>query len=95
MRIPGDISKITGIYDQHKSVGRVGKSESVAAKKDVLSISSQAKDFQTAYRALKDIPDIRQTKVNELTLKYESGSYNVDGNDIVDKVIKNTYDRKA
>lgn len=95
MRIPGDISKITGMYDQHKSVGRVGRTGAVTAKKDVLSISSQAKDFQTAYKALKDIPDIRQAKVNELSEKYDSGSYDIDGNDVIDKVIKNTYDRKA
>lgn len=95
MKIPGDISKISGIYDQHKSVGRVSKAGSVAAKKDVLSISSQAKDFQTAYKAIKDIPDIRQSKVNELSEKYDSGSYDIDGKDVIDKVIKNTYDRRA
>jgi Anti-sigma-28 factor, FlgM. len=95
MKIPGDISKISGIYDQHKSVGRVNKTGSVAAKKDVLSISSQAKDFQTAYKAIKDIPDIRQSKVNELSEKYDSGSYDIDGKDVIDKVIKNTYDRRA
>ena len=95
MKIPGDISKISGIYDQHKSVGRVTKTGSVEAKKDVLSISSQAKDFQTAYKALKDVPDIRQPKVNELSERYDSGSYDIDGKDVIDKVIKITYDRKA
>lgn len=94
MRIP-DVSKIAGIYDQHKNVGRVGKTEAVAAKKDIRSISSQAKDFQTVYKALKDVPDIRQPRVDELSLKYESGGYDVDGKDIMENVAKNTYDRKA
>lgn len=95
MRINGDISKISGIYEQQKNTGRVGSTGSVASKKDVLSISSHAKDFQTAYRALKDIADIRQGKVDELSRKYEAGNYDVDGKDIIDKVIKNKFDIKA
>ncbi len=94
MRIP-DISKITGIYEQQKGVGRVGKTGNVAAKKDVLSISSQAKDFQTAFKVLKDTPDIRQAKVNALSEKYESGQYDIDGKDLMDKVIKSHFDKKA
>ncbi len=95
MRIPGDISKISGVYDQQKSVGRVGKTGAVASKKDVLSISNEAKDFQTVFKALKDIPDIRQGKVNELSGKVQAGNYDVDGKDIIDKVIKNSFDIKA
>ena len=95
MRIPGDISKISGVYEQQKNVGRVGKTGAVASKKDVLSISNAAKDFQTVFRALKDIPDIRQGKVSELSGKVEAGNYDVDGKDIIDKVIKNSFDIKA
>ncbi|NJD03308.1 MAG: flagellar biosynthesis anti-sigma factor FlgM [Ruminiclostridium sp.] len=95
MRIPGDISKITGVYGQRKKAGGVGNTSSVVSKKDVLSISNQAKDFQTVFKALKDIPDIRQGKVNELSRKYDSGNYDIDGKDIIDKVIKNTFDIKA
>jgi len=41
----------------------------VTGKKDVVSISNQAKDFQTAMKALKEIPDIRKDKVEELARK--------------------------
>lgn len=95
MRIPGDISKITGVYGQNKSVGQVGKTGSVASKKDVLSISSQAKDFQSVLRALRDVPDIRQSKVDELSALYNSGKYDKDGKDIVDNLIKKAFDQKA
>jgi len=44
----------------------------VTGKKDVVSISNQAKDFQTAMKALKEIPDIRKDKVEELARKIES-----------------------
>ncbi len=95
MRIPGDISKITGVYGTQKNVGKVEKTGSVASKKDVVSISNEAKDFQIVSRALKDVPDIRQSKVNELRGILESGSYNVSGRDVAGKVIESVFDRKA
>jgi negative regulator of flagellin synthesis FlgM len=95
MRIPNNIPKITGAYDKKNNIGRVDRTSSVASKKDVVSISSQAKDFQTVLKALKDIPDIRQGKVNELAEKYQSGNYSVNGSDIADKVLKTVFDKKA
>ena len=95
MRIPGDIPKITGIYDKQKNINRTDKSNAVASKKDIVSISTQAKDFQTIFRALKDVPDIRQGKVNELSERYESGNYDIDGNDVAEKVINSVFDKKA
>jgi len=95
MRIPGDIPKITGIYDKQKNFGKVDKAGSVASKKDIVSISSQAKDFQTVLKALRSVPDVRQGKVNEMVEKYKSGNYNIDGRDMADKVLKTVFDRKT
>ncbi len=95
MRIPGDISKITGVYGTQKNIGRIGKTGSVAAKKDVLSISNEAKDFQTVYKALRDVPDIRESKVGDILGSIESGSYNVTGRDVAGKVVSTVFDRKA
>lgn len=95
MRIPGDIPKITGIYDKQKSVNKIEKTSAVSSKKDVVSISNQAKDFQTVQKALKNVPDIRQNKVNELMVKYESGQYNASGKDIADNIVKSIFDKKV
>ena len=95
MRIPGDLSKVAGIYGTQKNTGRVGKTEATASKKDVLSISNEAKDFQTVYKALKDVPDMRQGKVAELTGRLETGGYNVTGRDVADKVVNAVFDKKA
>jgi len=67
----------------------------VTGKKDVVSISNQAKDFQTAMKALKEIPDIRKDKVEELARKIESGTYKVSEEDIADKILKSILDRKT
>lgn len=95
MRIPGELSKITGVYGTQKNTGSIGKARSAASKKDVLSISNEAKDFQTVYKALKDVPDVRQSKVTELTKRFEAGSYDVTGRDVADKLINTAFDKKA
>jgi negative regulator of flagellin synthesis FlgM len=95
MRIPGDISKITGVYGAQKNRGRVERTGTVASKKDVLSISTEAKDFQTVYRALREVPDIRGDKVSSIETSIGNGSYNVSGRDVADKVIKSVFDIKA
>lgn len=95
MKIPGELSKINSIYRTRKSSGLIGKTESASPKKDVLSISNEAKDFQTVKRALKNVPDIRKDKVADILSKYESGGYNVSGREIADKVINSVFDKKA
>ncbi len=95
MRIPGDISKITGVYGSQKNRGRVERTGAAASKKDVLSISNEAKDFQTVYRALREVPDIRADKVTGLEASIGSGNYNVKGRDVAEKVLKNVFDIKA
>lgn len=95
MKIWGEIPKIFGIYDKQKNVNKVDKASGVAPKKDVVSISNQAKDFQTIMKAIKDVPEIRQDKVNEISEKYEAGNYNVSGDDVADKVLKSIVDKKV
>ena len=95
MRINGDITKITGVYGTQKSVGKLEKTGSVSGKKDILSISSEAKDFQTALRALKDVPDIRQGRVNEILDRIETGSYSVTCREVAEKIVSSIFDKKA
>ncbi|MGE5614012.1 MAG: flagellar biosynthesis anti-sigma factor FlgM [Bacillota bacterium] len=95
MRINGDITKITGVYGAQKKIGKLEKTGSVSAKKDVLSISNEAKDFQTVLRALKDVPDVRQGRVDEILDKIETGNYNVTGREVAEKIVSSIFDKKA
>lgn len=95
MKIWGDALKVTGVYDNHRSLGKVDKSSGVSSKKDVLSISNQAKDFQSVMKSIREVPDIRQDKVSELVDKYEAGNYNVSGNDIADKILNSMAETKT
>ncbi|MDF2989313.1 MAG: Anti-sigma-28 factor, FlgM [Eubacterium sp.] len=95
MKISGEIYNVSKVYDTQKSVGKIEKTSAVAPKKDVVSISNNAKDYQTVAKALKDIPDYRQSKVDEFSEIYSSGSYDVSGKEIVEKLSKSVIDKKA
>lgn len=95
MKIWGEIPKVSGVYGKQKGVDKVEKSSAVKARKDIVSISTQAKDYQTAVKAVKETPDIRQERVNEVLEKYKTGGYDVKGRDIADNIIKSIIDKKV
>lgn len=95
MKIPGEIYNVSKVYDTQKSAGKIERKGAVAPKKDVVSISNNAKDYQTVSKALKDIPDYRQSKVDEFSEIYSSGSYDVSGKEIVEKLSRSIIDKKA
>jgi negative regulator of flagellin synthesis FlgM len=96
VRIPGDYNKILGTYDKNNmKIIRIDKINEVRGKKDVVSISEDARDYQLVQKALRDIPDMRDDKVRELEQKYSNGSYDVSGAEIADSIIKRFIDRKV
>lgn len=54
--------------------------------KDGIEISEKAKDYQFALSKLKEVPEMRMEKVNKIKKEIESGTYNVEGKEIVDKM---------
>lgn len=95
MKIWGEIPKVFGAYDKQKSIKKVDSSAGVSSKKDVVSISSNAKDFQTVLKAIKDVPDVRQDKIAALSEKYKSGEYSVSGSDTADKILKSIIEKRV
>lgn len=94
MKIWGEIPKVNGVYGKQKNVGKVQKTDGVSSKTDIISISNQAKDYQTVMKALKDVPDIRKEKVEGLIEKFQSGTYDVKETDVADKILKSIIDKK-
>jgi negative regulator of flagellin synthesis FlgM len=65
---------------------RVSRAEE---KQDSVALSSHAKDYRTARRALDSIPDIREDKVNAVKTQIDNGTYNVSAKDVVEKMFMN------
>ncbi|NMA86641.1 MAG: flagellar biosynthesis anti-sigma factor FlgM [Tissierellia bacterium] len=57
--------------------------------KDEVEISEKARDYQFAMGKLKEVPDIRYEKVDKIKREIQSGTYNVSGKEIVDKMYEN------
>jgi len=87
MRITGNVGSVTGVYTNDKRISRVENVNTISPAKDDVKISSVGKDFTIAMNALREVPDIRMDRVNELSAKIESGEYNVSGDDIASKIL--------
>ncbi len=55
--------------------------------KDAVALSDTAKDFQLVLKALTQVPDVRQEKINALKSRIENGEYNVSLEDIAAKLL--------
>jgi negative regulator of flagellin synthesis FlgM len=88
MKIWGENPRVFGVYNQTTPVGKVNRQEIVASRKDEYKVSNQARDYQSVMKALRNVPDIRQEKVNEISGKIEAGSYKVEARDISNKIIR-------
>ena len=95
MRISGNISGVTGIYTNDKRVSKVESLNNVTAARDDIKISSTGKDFATALNALKNVPDVRQDKVDAISAKINNNEYKVSGEDIVNKLFSEHVDFEA
>lgn len=92
MKIEGP-SKIQSVYGAN-SVSTVQPKSKVQMAKDILSVSTVAKDYSVAAKALKNVPDVREDLVDKLKQQIESGNYNTSGNEIISSVQNAMFDTK-
>jgi len=64
--------------------GRVSRAEE---RTDMVTLSSRAKDFSVAKKAIAGAPDIRAELVQGIKAQIDSGAYNVTGMDVANKLI--------
>lgn len=88
MKIWGNIPKVSGVYGNTGKIDKQSKVGEVSLKKDEFSISGTAKDFTSVMKALRQVPDIRQDKVDEITQKIERGQYSVKAADVAGKIVE-------
>ncbi|MBC7529397.1 MAG: flagellar biosynthesis anti-sigma factor FlgM [Chthonomonadaceae bacterium] len=77
---------LSAIAEPEVSNNGVGVSGVVSI--DKLNISSQARDIQLVKNSLAQLPDVREDRVAALKAQYESGTYQVSGEDIADLIIR-------
>jgi negative regulator of flagellin synthesis FlgM len=70
-----------------KNVNKTKKTEKATFQSDKIEISESAKDFQVAMKALSDLPEVREDKVDELKKKIADGKYQPSASDIAKKML--------
>ena len=95
MRISGEFPKINRVYNKNNGIKKFEKSSRIGyGGQDQISISNKGKDFQVVMKALKEVPDVRKDRVDDIEKKYNSGEYNVSGKDIIDKLVQSSGNEK-
>ena len=84
-------NKISQVY-QTNSIQKTTKSKSGTAK-DQLEISSTAKDYQVAKQAISQTADVRTDKINEIKARMESGTYNVNMEEVADHILDRFFEK--
>ncbi|SES84187.1 anti-sigma-28 factor, FlgM family [Natronincola peptidivorans] len=81
-----NITQVMKLYN--KTVKPTEKTGEVATSQDKLEISQKAQEFQVALKAYKNLPEIRQEKVEILKEQVQTNSYNVSGKEVADQLIE-------
>lgn len=79
-----NIGSAYGIYNRKPTVSR--KNITVSETHDDLNVSSEARDFQAAFKAVSSLPEIREDKVNEIKEQIKNGTYNVEAEAVAEKM---------
>ena len=83
---------LAGLLSGLQDVTKISKAPKVESKPDTdqVRISTRAKQFQKAYELVAQTPDVRPEKVAPLQDAIKTGTYNVRGEQVANKLIANT-----
>ncbi len=81
-----NIGRINSAYGT--KVDKTAKSEGMKVVEDSMQISSAAKEFQIGMKAARSVSDVRMEKIESIKTMIESGTYNVAGRDVAEKMIE-------
>lgn len=80
------VNQILKTYQKH--VDKTEKSQPAGMVRDKIEISDEARDFQTAMKAFKELPDVRQEKIDALKSQMDSNQYKPSAEAVVDKMME-------
>lgn len=84
-------NQVANLYQTTQTKTTTGKTEKTTSFADALQLSQTGKDIQTVNQAVKDAPDVREDKVNAIKAQLASGTYNVTGQQLADKLVNNYF----
>ncbi len=93
MRI-NKLDSVFQVYNKNANV-KNAKSDKINQEKDQIRISEKAVEFQFALQKIKDVEEIRMDKVESIKNQIKSGTYEIDGQKIAEKMLASiNFDKK-
>jgi len=77
-------------YQRNESIASVVDKQAGAAAvkpEETVDLSTMARDIQQAKVEVSQVPDVREEKVQEIKAQVETGTYNVSGEQIANKMV--------
>jgi len=78
---------VNQIYQTATQTQKINKEEKKVAKDDKFEISQTGKDLAVAKKAISDVPDIREEKVETIKKQMKEGTYRVSTEDVAEKIL--------
>lgn len=88
MRINGMIKAYDNFSVSKESAKKDENIKAAKSNGNVLSVSSEGKDYHAIRQALANTPDIREDKVASIKARMENGTYNVSSADVAKKILE-------
>lgn len=84
-----NIQNITKIYGEQTKTSKSSKSQSLnpTQRPDEVILSSHAQEVSQHLRTIKNMPEVREAKVQELSDKIAAGEYKVDSRELAERII--------
>lgn len=88
MKIDGSSLSPIGSVQAANRLGQVEKKKSFSnTESDKAAVSDKAQVYQTLLQKAKELPSVREDRVQALTKQIERGKYKIDGQRIADRLL--------
>ncbi len=87
-KIDGYVRQINKDKTKSAAVSEDQNSNRTSSSGDSVALSSEAKIMRKAIKVLETLPDVREEKVAEIRERIAKGTYQVDGKEVAEKMIK-------
>lgn len=84
----GNIHEVMKAYLTGKNEGASRKDAPAKGGEDTLELSVQAREMQEVKSALKDMPEVREEKVQQIKREIASGTYRADAGKIAEGIFE-------
>ena len=83
------VQNIAKAYSDQTKLTKSAKNQSTRSSQqpDEVILSSQAQEVSQQLRTLKNVPEVRVDRVQELSEQIASGSYNVNSRELAERII--------